>query len=569
MKFKIPRKAGFPQRLHSVVNPNVMPITFNDTDLNRMFAVLFEICVKKGGVNPARTKKDFLPDGELNLENSLIPKLATNSKMSGFDTPDGHEILLNWIKTSIIEFTTEGKTSKGEQIDFMRFLNIAAYRSGLPKSENRSSTRHVDNTIYRSLISYLQSLPDCEKPTQEIHQKVIATTLAQGVDFEPGKQPWEKPIFNEVDVVDINTLLQLRLLEHFEVKAMRSTEKKKTEISNLDIQAIPFNEPLLDLAKDFFHITSAFANVSAPELLSMYKSIFVIRLYRLPILLAMNLQAVSVGLSPGQRPHQMFFDFTRSKKSFAYKLANESVLTDISRTSSIIRHFVILNESRNMALKNKDRENEFNKLSPNQQISYLYKFSESEIASDKASELISEIERALEDKGAEGEESLETMHQLENDDSFLLLVELILLDVQKTGLDGVRKWFSTVGGFRETGSVNPVSILSGESRFISTWHYSMSDSILNTLMYLCFLNENGSVIDRPEIGLSDVLSKLRDRYGILINEPPHGFDSPEHHAAADENFSAFKARIKQLGWFAGLSDDFDAQYISRPSGDKK
>ena len=190
-------------------------------------------------------------------------------------------------------------------------------------------------------------------------------------------------------------------------------------------------------------------------------------------------------------------------------------------------------------------------------------------ASDKAFDLIAELERALEDKGAEGEESLETMHQLENENSFQRLIELILLDVQKTGLDGVRKWFSTVGGFRETGSANSVSILSGESRFISTWHYSMSDSVLNTLMYLCFLDENGSVIERPEIALSDVLSKLRNRYGILINEPPYGFDSPEHHAAADENFSAFKARIKQLGWFAGLSDDFDAQYISRPSGDKK
>ena len=553
----------------SAKNENVMPILFNDTDLNRMFALLFERCVKKGRVNPPRTKKDFVPEGELNLENSLIPKLAKNIKINGFDTPDGHEILLHWIKTSIIEFTTEGKTSKGEQIDYMRFLNIAGYRSGLPKSENRSSTRNIDTTIYKSLVSYVKSLPDCEKPLQEIHQRVTSTSLAQGVNFEPGKQPWEKPIFNEVDVVDINTLLQLRLLEHFEVKAMRSTPSNKASNLDYDIDLLPFNKPLLDLAKDFFHITSAFANVSAPELLSMYKSIFVLRLYRLPILLAMNLQAVSDSTELDQNTHQMFFDFTRSKKSFAYKLANESVLTDISRSSSIIRHFVILNESRNMALKNKNRENEFVKLSPDQQISYLYDFSKSETASDKASELIGEMQSIHEDAGAEGEESLEAIRQLVSDNGFEHLTSLILLDVQKRGLDGVRKWLSTVGGLRETVSANSVAILAGESRSISTWHYSMSDSVLNTLMYLCFLNDNGSVIDRAEIALSDVLIKLRERYGILIHEPPFGFDSPEHHAAADENFSAFKSRIKQLGWFAGLSDDFDAQYISRPSGDKK
>jgi len=553
----------------SVKNDIVMPILFNDTDLNRMFAILFERCVKKGQTNPPRTKKDFSDDGELNLEKSLIPKLSNNPKMQGFDTPDGNAILLHWIRTSIIEFTTEGKTGKGEQIDYMRFLNIAGYRSGLPKSENRSSTRNIDSTIYRSLVSYVKNLPDCEKPLQEIHEKVTRTSLAKGVNFEPAKQPWEKPVFNEVDLIDINTLLQLRLLEHFEVKAMRTNKPAGGSNTDLDIDSIPFNKPLVDLAKDFFHITCAFAEVSAPELLSMYKSIFVLRLYRLPILLATNLQAVSDGTELQDDVHQMFFDFTRSKKSAAYKLANESVLTDISRSSSIIRHFVILNEARNMVVKNKFREDEFLAKSPEEQIAYLYEFSKSELASDKGLELVSEMQKIYEDSGPSGEESLEAIRELENENGFEYLIDLILLDVQKNGLDGVRKWLSTVGGLREAVSAHSVAILAGESRAISTWHYSMSDSVLNTLMYLCFLNENGSIIQRPEIALSEVLSKLKDRYGIMINEPPAGMDSPEHHAAADENFTAFKSRIKQLGWFAGLSDDFDAQYISRPSGDKK
>ena len=568
MKFRVPRQAGY-KRMVSVKNDHVMPILFNDTDLNRMFALLFERCVKKGQINPARTKKDFADDGELNLEKSLVPQLSKNPNMQGFDTPDGREILLHWIKTSIIEFTTEGKTGKGEQIDYMRFLNIAGYRSGLPKSENRSSTRNVDTTIYRSLVSYVKSLPECEKPHQEIHEKVTRTSLAQGVDFAPAKQYWEKPVFNEVDQIDINTLLQLRLLEHFEVKAMRPTKNSVAGQADLDIDSIPFNKPLVDLAKDFFHITCSFAEVSAPELLSMYKSIFVLRLYRLPILLATSLQSVSDGVEVQDDAHQMFFDFTRSKNSAAYKLANQSVLTDISRSSSIIKHFVTLNEARNMVLKNKARESELLAKSPDEQIAYLYDFSRSETASDKGLEVVAEMQKIHEDSGPEGEESLEAIHELLNENGFEYLINLILLDVQKGGLDGVRKWLSTVGGLREVVSANSVAILAGESRAVSTWHYSMSDAVLNTLMYLCFLNENGSVIERPEIALSEVLGKLRDRYGILINEPPAGLDSPEHHAAADENFTAFKSRIKQLGWFAGLSDDFDAQYISRPSGDKK
>ncbi len=65
MKFRVPRQAGY-KRMVSVKNDHVMPILFNDTDLNRMFALLFERCVKKGRINPARTKKDFADSGELN-----------------------------------------------------------------------------------------------------------------------------------------------------------------------------------------------------------------------------------------------------------------------------------------------------------------------------------------------------------------------------------------------------------------------------------------------------------------------------------------------------------------------
>ena len=71
MKFRIPRQPGY-KRMVTVKNDNVMPILFNDTDLNRMFALLFERCVKRGQINPARTKKEFALDGELNLENSLV-----------------------------------------------------------------------------------------------------------------------------------------------------------------------------------------------------------------------------------------------------------------------------------------------------------------------------------------------------------------------------------------------------------------------------------------------------------------------------------------------------------------
>ena len=548
-----------------------MPILFDDTDLDRMFTLLFERCVKKGKLGPPRKKKDFENGGELNLDQSLIPSLSKNLGLIGFDSDDGREILLNWVKTSTLEFTTEGKTKRGEQIDYMKFLTIATYRSGLPRSENRSSTRKIDETVYRSLISFVSALPGCEKPLTEIHEKVISTSLARGVDFEPMKQPWSSPVYNEKDKVDINTLLQLRLLEHFEAKVVRVNRatNKLEDSAESKALVLPFSEPLDALARDFYNITMAFSQRSATELLSMYKSIFCLRLYRLPIILSNRLSSAAIGLYEPTSAHEMFFDFTKSRKSASYKLANESVLFDLNVTSTLIYHLIYLRESLEMLKKNRARLEEYAELSPDKQIAFLFDFSKSESANDKAFDLIEEMKQYFASKGNDGEDALEIIKSCVKDNHFESLISLILMDVEDRGLKSIKKWLYSVGGLKQSMTASTVSVLAGDKKFMKTWHYSMSDSVLNTLLHLCFVRANGSVINRKELELSVVLDSLREKFGILIDVPPTGFDSPEHFEAASQNFTAFKARIKQLGWFEGLSDDFEAQYISKPAGDRQ
>ena len=41
MRFKVPSQPGF-TRMKSIKNDDIMPILFDDTDLDRMFTVLFE-----------------------------------------------------------------------------------------------------------------------------------------------------------------------------------------------------------------------------------------------------------------------------------------------------------------------------------------------------------------------------------------------------------------------------------------------------------------------------------------------------------------------------------------------
>jgi hypothetical protein len=57
---------------------------------------------------------------------------------------------------------------------------------------------------------------------------------------------------------------------------------------------------------------------------------------------------------------------------------------------------------------------------------------------------------------------------------------------------------------------------------------------------------------------------LERRWGILINRPPPLLDNATNREAAAANLEAFKRRLRQMGYFEALSDDFTAQYVIDP-----
>ena len=183
MKIKLPLPVSL-KRLAVTRNNDIIPLLLTDVDMDKVFSLLAERCIRHGQVSSGRDKVDFEIGGKYNLEKSLIPALSRNPKMQDFDTEIGREALLNWSKASVFNFTTEGKTKKGEQVDTMKLLSIASYRAALPKKDNRSSSRGVDEAIYRSLFQYMESLEGCEKPAHEIHSMFVRSSLAVGVDFK-------------------------------------------------------------------------------------------------------------------------------------------------------------------------------------------------------------------------------------------------------------------------------------------------------------------------------------------------------------------------------------------------
>jgi hypothetical protein len=138
---------------------------------------------------------------------------------------------------------------------------------------------------------------------------------------------------------------------------------------------------------------------------------------------------------------------------------------------------------------------------------------------------------------------------------------MILDEAQRNGLGGnMINWFRCVGGVEKA-----YGFIKGSSRHRHTWTYSISNDLLWALVHLASIKpeefEVHSNIRPKNIRLADFLEFLENRYGIIINRVPEGMASFEANHSARENLSALQQRLRQMGLFANLSDDFEAQYI--------
>jgi hypothetical protein len=61
---------------------------------------------------------------------------------------------------------------------------------------------------------------------------------------------------------------------------------------------------------------------------------------------------------------------------------------------------------------------------------------------------------------------------------------------------------------------------------------------------------------------------LREKFGLVIDRPPREFSSTSARLAAAENANAFKRRLRQSGFFRGLSDDFNVQSLTVSLADR-
>lgn len=532
MSFGIPKQLS---QLNSLVTPEVIPVELNDTDVDRMLTRIMEMAVKRGRVATSKTNVR----GYVDYLNTLLE----SPHLSGFNNERGREVLDGWIRSSILKEERAGLRREEVVMGYLRPLTIAAYRSGLPKTASRN--RRADALTYQSMERTL-TLRGSTNPSAEI-ETLFKETFGRGVELGP--TPWNKPTYDETTELDIDTLLALRFLESFEGSANLSKERVRLDppvplaIDSLGRDLVAFLElygPELPVGEAYTHISALIA----------------LRLFQLPLITAHHVRALLSGAeAPASNPSAMYCDFTKQRGGASDELSRLCVVRDLEVKRAFFADRLLL-RSLGQSVQMLPEQPDLGESAADHLAALAA------LKSDPAMQMalnmqIAQIKAALEE-GSEGHEFIDLVRAGHGSTASENLTAILVEGLRKRGLENQVKWFHSTGGITK-----PYGVLAGTLRARSTWRYAPSDELLTTLLCLCFIDENGERSSR-RLPIRDVLDRLERRFGLLIDRPPTEFDSADARAGVAANLQAFTRRLKLLGCFQGLSDDFTAQFVTQP-----
>lgn len=142
-------------------------------------------------------------------------------------------------------------------------------------------------------------------------------------------------------------------------------------------------------------------------------------------------------------------------------------------------------------------------------------------------------------------------------DSFARYVELIFPDVFRLQGGRVREALDTFAGKNK-----PYGFMRagrGHRR-----RFALSTGLLELLIQLAVVDydeDTGHIFQR-NLTVTELLDWLDQRYGLLIDRTAQGQTGFDVERAMRENLAHFKSMLRELGYFIGLSDASNVQYVT-------
>ena len=557
MTFKIPKSqpglTGYGFNL-------ILPVELNDIRIESVLIRLMERVVRGGRVSRHKTQPDKYEE--------YLDRLLGLESMSDFRSVEGRQVLDGWLRNSIVRMGTVGLQRKGTQMDYLRPLTVATFRSGLPKQN--WYFRRADSTIYRVLVGSMANRRNTGDlgEAQNALNKLFIQNLGFGIELGP--KPHIEPHYDDANSpqMDVNELLQLRFLEVFERGSDTPKDlDKRMEAVPLAIE--PIGSDLISLFEKFGATGEKWA---APELVASATAMISYRMFQLPLVLAKACEASLTEDSNAETlkeiefaPFEIYCDLTQDPSGLSRSLAKKCVARDLEALRRFFIDRVTLRTISEASLL-VDKHEEIQHKSPQEALKSLGLIRDSpEIQLACRAKYIEIKKQILEIP--ENVDYAEYFTALESQ-SVSWLAKLV--DVQVTAQNEQAmmqqvKWFWSTGGLKSGGKAGrqTYALLQGNG-YRPNWAYAPSDELLTVLLTMTFVDDDLNQPMASALPLGEVLSRLHQRFGILISQPPIGMDTAENRLATSDNLIAFMNKLRQLGCYRGLTDDLNAQYVERP-----
>jgi len=457
-----------------------------------------------------------------------------------------------------------GLKKKDEQIQFVLPLTLLAYKTGFPAEIRRQ--RNVHLFLYRAMLDWLRR--DDAKPSPVAAIGGLFTQ-AFGEGLQLGGAPTYDGTYDGTSALDVQTLLCLCFLDGFEAVPASHREA-----------ASPFGPALPKIARrlagDLLLYIVAYRGrlpVAALTRGLLALTNFDLFIYTMKLVYATTALVQQGTLPPAMTeqdaptPPMLYVDFTGERGGASDNLARVCVERDLEELRAFFENVLLLRTLDRFVEYQPRLTERFRSLDTPAYLEALVGIrGELEIEARAQAELESIEHDTIEAaRGSAEEEDVRTfladVRRRYAGRSLEAVVSLLASAQAKHAVEAYVKWFWGVGGLQKS-----FGLLAGNFRGKRNWRYAMSNDLLAALVHLAMVEGDTSIplshrTIQPRLRLCEFLAFLEQRFGVIIDRPPGLAATAEATAAAKRNLEALKLRLRQMGFFEVLSDDFTAQYL--------
>ncbi|EFH80223.1 methylation-associated defense system protein MAD7 [Ktedonobacter racemifer] len=549
-------KIKLPKDMRGVSFPRVLNLELNDFDIDLFLPALFFTILSqgKGKARQTNNPQDI---------QKYIDSLIKHPMLKGFDTAEGRRVLERFARTSLMVTGRVGRAQKGEQILSLVPYTILTHKAGFP--EHSSRQRRVDVFIYQALRDYLQSDNNLRDFVKQV--------FGRGVEI--GQLPELGGKYDGQTQLDILTRISVAFLDGFENTRPRLDRERKIP----NVYPALVNELAKDLLRYLFEFHDRMPTQAFTQTLLALTS-FEVFSYTLCAVHATNALVREPDTLPSamqeeiQRfsPH-IYLDFTNGTSPRSLEMSKACVRRDIEAYQQFLWSNLLLRQLDiyvNKLQKNPRRKADIEKVLPSEAIGAQYLQGllllqdnpiisvHLEAAAQLDEERIHEENREKEEEGNTETTSWIDEIASTGETDIERIVNILTESQRVNAFKNFIAWFHGIGGIKK-----PYGILRGLTTHRQTWRYAPENDLLAALVQVAAarLSQPGQLRD---IKLQEFLEFLTFRYGILIDRPPAQFQGAEYAAAARDNLRAMLDRLRQMGIFRDLSDDFTVQRLHPP-----